>query len=80
MDVSIIRKNFAKALDTVRDDKSLILVKRHGKVESALIDIDTLEDMLAIQNPEYVKSIADARKSKETYSPEEVFGDIWAEV
>jgi len=33
-----------------------------------------------VQNPEYLKSIADARKSKDLYTPEEVFGDIWAEV
>jgi len=80
IDASVMRKNLSDALDAVRDNKNLILVKRHGKVESALIDIDTLEDLLAVQDPEYVKSIAEARKSKEFYTPEEVFGDIWAEV
>lgn len=80
IDVSAMRKNLADVLDTVRNNKNLILVKRHGKVESALIDIDTLEDLLAVQNPKYLKSIADARKSKDLYTPEEVFGDIWAEV
>lgn len=80
IDASVMRKNLSDALDAVRDNKNLILVKRHGKVESALIDIDTLEDLLAVQDPEYVKSIAEARKSKEFYTPEEVFGDIWTEV
>lgn len=80
IDASSMRKNFSDVLDAVRENKSLILVKRHGKVESALIGIDTLEDLLAVQDPEYVKSIADARKSKEFYTPEEVFGDIWAEL
>ena len=77
IDASMMRKNLSEALDTVRDTKSIILVKRRGNVESALIDIDTLEDLLAVQDPEYVKSIAEARASKEWYTPEEVFGDIW---
>ena len=77
IDASMMRKNLSEALDTVRDTKSIILVKRRGSVESALIDIDTLEDLLAVQDPEYVKSIAEARASKEWYTPEEVFGDIW---
>ncbi|HVC36573.1 MAG TPA: type II toxin-antitoxin system Phd/YefM family antitoxin [Candidatus Dormibacteraeota bacterium] len=77
IDASLLRKNLSEALDSVHDDKSIILVKRRGKVESALIDIDTLEDLLAVQDPDYVKSIAEARASKDWYTPEEVFGDLW---
>jgi PHD/YefM family antitoxin component YafN of YafNO toxin-antitoxin module len=77
IDASAMRSNLSEALDSVRDSKDIILVKRHGKVESALIDIDSLEDLLAVQNPEYVKSIAEARASKIWYTPEEAFGDIW---
>ena len=80
IDASAMRKNLSEALDAVRDDKSIILVKRHGKVESALIDIDSLEDLLAVQDPDYVKSIAEARASKVWYTPEEVFGDTWSDV
>lgn len=79
INASDMRKNLSEALDAVRDNKNIILVKRRGKVESALIDIDSLEDMLAVQNPEYVKSIAAARADKKTYTPEEVFGDLWDE-
>lgn len=79
IDASDMRKNLSQALDAVRDQKNIILVKRRGKVESALIDIDSLEDMLAIQNPQYVKSIAAARADKKTYTPDEVFGDLWDE-
>lgn len=75
----MMRKNLSEALDTVRDTKSILLVKRRGNVESALIDIDMLEDLLAVQDPEYVKSIAEARASKEWYTPEEVFGDLWTD-
>jgi PHD/YefM family antitoxin component YafN of YafNO toxin-antitoxin module len=79
IDASVMRKKLSEALDTVHESKDIVLVKRHGKVESALIDIDTLEDLLSIQNPEYVKSIAEARASKEWYTPEEVFGDHWTD-
>lgn len=79
IDASVMRKNLSEALDSVHENKNIVLVKRHGKVESALIDIDTLEDLLAIQDPEYIKSIAEARASKEWYTPEEVFGDLWAD-
>lgn len=79
IDATDMRKNLSEALDAVIDNKNILLVKRRGKVESALIDIDMLEDLLAAQNPEYIKSIAKARASKEYYTPEEVFGDLWDE-
>ncbi len=79
IDASVLRKNLSEALDTVRDTKSILLVKRRGNMESALIDIDMLEDLLAVQDPEYVKSIAEARASKKWYTPEEVFGDLWTD-
>ena len=46
-----MRKNLSEVLDTVHGNKSIILVKRRGNVESALIDIDTLEDLLAYKIP-----------------------------
>lgn len=79
IDASDMRKNFSEALDVVRDNKNIILVKRRGKVESALINVDSLEDMLALQNPEYVKIIADARADKRTYTQDEVFVGLWDE-
>ncbi len=79
IDSSNVRKDLSAVLDMVKNDKEIVLVKRHGKVESAMINIDELEDMLAAQNPDYLKSIAEARKSKEWYTPEEVFGDLWTD-
>ncbi len=79
IDATDMRNNLSEALDAVSKSKNIILVKRRGKVESALIDVDVLEDLLAASNPEYLKSIAEARASKEWYTPEEVFGDLWDE-
>ena len=77
IDAAAMRNNLAETLDAVHGSKTIILVKRRGKIESALIDIDILEELLAAQNPEYIKSIAEARASKKWYTPEEVFGDLW---
>lgn len=77
IDATDMRNKLSEALDAVAKSNNIILVKRRGKVESALIDVDMLEDLLAASNPDYLKTIAEARASKEWYTPEEVFGDLW---
>ena len=74
------RSNFSTTLDST-DDGSIVIVKRRGKLkrEKALVDLDTLEDLLAASDPEYLKSIADARQqmdSGEAYSFSDVFGHL----
>jgi prevent-host-death family protein len=78
IDATDLRNNMSDALDTVKAGEMLI-VKRRGKDEVAIIDIDLFEDYLAAQDPEYLKSIAEARASKERFTPEEVFGELWNE-
>lgn len=75
---SKLRNNLADALDSISDD-GVLIVTRRGKSERAIIDLDKLEDLLAASDPEYLKSIAEAReqiKKGEVYSFEEVFGDL----
>ena len=73
--VSELRSNLADSLEAVKGDEILIVTRR-GKNERAIIDIDMLEDLLAVTNPKYLKTIKEARNSKEYFSHEEVFGDI----
>ncbi len=73
--VSELRGNLADSLDAIKTDEVLIVTRR-GKKERAIIDLDSLEDLLAIANPEYLKIIRTARESKEYFSHDEVFGDI----
>ena len=73
--VSELRGNLADSLEAVKGDEILIVTRR-GKNERAIIDIDMLEDLLAVTNPKYLKTIKEARNSKEYFSHEEVFGDI----
>lgn len=75
---SKLRNNLAEALDSISADEVLIVTRR-GKKDRAIIDLDKLEDILAVQNPEYVKSIVEAReqiKKGEVYNFEEVFGNL----
>lgn len=73
--VSELRGNLADALDAVNNDEVLIVTRR-GKKERAIIDLDSLEDLLAASNPEYLKTIKEARESNDYFSHDEVFGDI----
>jgi prevent-host-death family protein len=73
--VSELRNNLADALDTINNDEVLIVTRR-GKKERAIIDLNSLEDLLAASNPEYLKTIREARESDDYFSHNEVFGDI----
>jgi PHD/YefM family antitoxin component YafN of YafNO toxin-antitoxin module len=72
---SDLRSNLADSLDTITKDDVLIVTRR-GKKERAIIDLDKLEDLLAANDPEYLKTIKAARESKEYLSHEEVFGEL----
>ncbi len=73
--VSELRGNLADSLDAIQNDEVLIVTRR-GKKERAIIDLDRLEDLLAVTDPAYIKTIQAARDSKEYFSHDEVFGDI----
>lgn len=73
--VSDLRSNLADALDAINKNDVLIVTRR-GKKERAIIDLDKLEDLLAASDPAYLKKIQAARRSREYFSHEEVFGNL----
>lgn len=73
--VSQLRGNLADSLESIKNDEVLIVTRR-GKKERAIIDLDQLEDLMAVTNPAYLKEIREARESKDYFSHDEVFGDI----
>lgn len=78
IDSTDLRNNLSSTIDAVTSGQTLI-VKKRGKEQVAIIDIDTYEDLLEASNPEYLKSIKKAReehKKGEVFSLEDVFGDI----
>jgi prevent-host-death family protein len=72
---SDLRTNLSDALDAVTSE-DILIVTRRGKKEKVIMDLDSLEDLLATTDPEYLKTIKAARESKEYFSHEEVFGDL----
>ena len=73
-----LRSNLADALDQVADG-DIVLVKRRGKPDAALIDSDLLEDFIAATNPRIMKKTARARAeiaTGKTIPFDEVFQDI----
>lgn len=56
-----LRSHLADALEQAAGG-DIVLVKRRGKRDTALIDSELLEDFLAATNPRVIKKVAQARK------------------
>lgn len=73
-----LRNNLSDALDSLTNEDVLV-VSRRGKANKAIVDLDMLEDLLAANNPEYLKEIELSRaeaKRGEVFTIEDVFGGI----
>lgn len=79
IDTTDLRNNLAATLEAVGKD-DIIFIKNRGKLTGkAIIDDELLEDLLLMQDGEYIASIAQARqeiKQGDVYSFDEVFGDV----
>lgn len=79
VNATTLRNNFADALKEVDRNKDFLLVAKKGRISSALVNIDLFEDLLALADITYLKSIAKAReeyKNGDTLSHDQVFGDL----
>lgn len=73
-----LRSNLADALDQVAGG-DIVLVKRRGKPDTALIDSELLEDFVAANNPRIIKKTAQARAeitAGKTVPLEDIFRDM----
>lgn len=76
---TVLRNNLSESLKAVDQKKDYLLVARKGKITSALVNIDLFEDLLALTNKDYIKSIKKAReeyKRGEFFTFEETFGEL----
>lgn len=76
---TVLRNNLAGSLEEVDKKRDYLLVAKKGRVTSALVNIDLFEDLLALMNKEYVKTIQQARKEYEKgeiFTHDQAFGDI----
>lgn len=79
INTTVLRNNLADSLKEIDKKRDYLLVAKKGKVTSALVNIDLFEDLLALTNKEYVKSIKKAREEYENgdvFSHDQVFGNI----
>jgi len=73
-----LRNNLADAMDTVSNTTDYLLVSNRGKITSALVNIDLFEDLLALGDKKYLKSIQQARdeyKNGDILSHKDVWGE-----
>lgn len=73
-----MRSNFSSTLDELAK-QNYLLVARRGKISHAIVNLDFLEDLLALNNKEYLASIRQAReeyKRGKLLSHTQVFGEL----
>ena len=76
---SVLRSNLSDILDELTKKRDYLLVSRKGKPVTAMVNLDFLEDLLAMSNHEYLDSIKKARedyKKGRVYTIEETFGEL----
>lgn len=76
---TVLRNNLSDTIDEISKKKDYLLISRRGKIDAAIVDIELFEDLMALVNKNYVKSIKKARKEYEqgdTYTHTETFGEI----
>ncbi len=79
IDTTDLRNNLSATIKGLgRED--ILFIKSRGKLTGkVIIDDEILEDLLLLQDTDYIKSIALAReeiKRGKTYTFDEVFGDV----
>ena len=79
IDTTELRNNLASTISALGKD-DILFIKSRGKLTGkAIIDDELLEDLLLMQDSDYIASIAKARneiKQGDLYTFDEVFGDV----
>lgn len=79
IDTSDLRNNLSSTIKSLGKE-DILFIKSRGKLTGkVIIDDEILEDLLLMQDAQYIKDLAMAReeiKRGEVYSFDEVFGDV----
>lgn len=70
-----LRSNLAEILNEVSNGE-IITVKRRGQSDVSIIDQDTLDDLVTMNNPRIIKEIAKARQEKGGTSLDELLKEF----
>lgn len=79
IDTSDLRKNLSATIKSLGKEDVLFIKSRGKLTGKVIIDDDILEDLLLMQDSQYVKDVAAARKEikkGDIYTFDEVFGDV----
>jgi PHD/YefM family antitoxin component YafN of YafNO toxin-antitoxin module len=79
INTTVLRNNLADAIAEIQKKKDYLLIAKRGKISSALISIDFLEDLLEKSDSKYLASIKKAReeyKKGEIFTHNEAFGEL----
>ena len=78
VNATVLRNHLADSLKQV-EKKDYVLIAKKGKVTSAIVNIDLFEDLLALSNKNYIKSIKKARedyKKGNFLTHNQIFGEL----
>lgn len=76
---TVLRNNLSDVLTEVSEKQKYLIVTKKGRLNSALVNLDFFEDLLALSSPEYLTSIKEAReeyKNGDFLTHEQVFGQL----
>jgi prevent-host-death family protein len=76
---TVLRNNLADVIEEVSKKRDYLLVSKRGKINSVLVNIELFEDLLALANKKYLKSIKKAREEHqrgEVFTHEQAFGEV----
>lgn len=74
-----LRDNLSDVLTEVSEKQKYLIVTKKGRLNSAIVNLDFFEDLLALSSPEYLASIKEAReeyKNGDFLTHEQVFGQL----
>ena len=70
--MSKARANFAESLNSATSGE-VIIIKRRGQPDAALVGAELLEDYLASVNPRIIRKVKKSRQSGKTVTFDEAF-------
>ena len=79
IDTTELRNNLSATIKSLSKEDVLFIKSRGKLTGKVIIDDEILEDLLLLQDEDYIKEIAEARqqiKDGNTYTFDEVFGDV----
>ena len=60
--ITRLRSNLSDILNATNKKQPIHIISRRGKPECAIVDLEKLEELLSVSDPQHLKDIATARE------------------